>query len=380
MVDSTRDGMRINLKRTVDYSYNIVIGSALFPRLAADLKKMNLGARYALITDSNVAPLHAGRLEKELEGQNLPYRRFVFESGEQSKNLDTCRILYSEIAKAKFGRDSVIIAEGGGVVGDVAGFIAATFLRGVPVIQVPTTTVSQADSSVGGKTGVDIPEGKNLVGAFYHPKLVYIDVDTLKTLRKQRKDEYVSGLAESIKHGIIYNQGYLKWLLENSSLILSGDTECLIYLAKRNCLIKGCVVEKDPEEKGLRSILNYGHTLGHSLEKLSSYTMKHGDGVSVGMSAAVRIAAALNVFKGDVQMQDDVLRKFGLPTKIQGEILSRFSLDDIINATRTDKKAAGGKVRYALPRYYGVMDDFDGKYKTPVDDETVRAALIAISN
>ncbi len=370
--------MRINLIRTVDDSYDIIFGSKMFPRIAAETKQMNLGVKHAILTDSNVAPLYAGTFEKAFENEGLACQTFVSPAGEEYKSLDECKRLYNELAEAKFGRDSVIYALGGGVVGDRAGFIAATFLRGVPVIQIPTTTVSQADSSVGGKTGVDIPEGKNLVGAFYHPKRVYIDVDTLKTLKA---GHYISGLAESIKHGIICDEGYLNWLSDHSSLILAGNTECLIQIANANCMIKGCVVEQDPEEKiGRRSILNYGHTIGHALEKLSEYTMKHGDAVSIGMSAAVRIAAALNVFSGDIQMQDEILRKFGLPTKIPEEILSRFSLDDIINATLTDKKAAGGKVRYALPKRYGAMNEFDGKYKIPVDYATVRAALIAISN
>ena len=377
MVNITPDGMRINLVRTVDDSYDLVIGSRLFPRIAAEMKNMNLGVKHAILTDSNVASMYAGTLEKAFENEGLACQTFVSPAGEEYKNLDECKRLYHELAEAKFGRDSVIYALGGGVVGDRAGFISATFLRGVPAVQIPTTTISQADSSVGGKTGVDIPAGKNLVGAFYQPKRVYIDVDTLKTLKA---DHYVSGLAESIKHGNIEDVEYLLWLSDHASLILAGDTDCLMHMAKTNCRIKGEVVEQDPDEKGLRSILNYGHTLGHALEKLSGYKMMHGDGVSIGMSAAVRIASALSVFSGEIHAQDEILRKFGLQTKIPDEILSRFSLDDIINATLTDKKAAGGKVRYALPKRYGAMNEFDGKYKIPVDYATVRAALIAISN
>jgi 3-dehydroquinate synthase len=369
--------MRINLIRTVDDSYDIIFGSKMFPRIAAETKQMNLGVKHAILTDSNVAPLYAGTLEKAFENEGLACQTFVSPAGEEYKSLDECARLYNQLAEAKFGRDSVIYALGGGVVGDRAGFIAATFLRGVPVVQIPTTTISQADSSVGGKTGVDIHAGKNLVGAFYQPKRVYIDVDTPKTLKACH---YISGLAESIKQGIVNDVAYLLWLSVQATSILAGDTDCLMHMAKTNCRIKGEVVELDTDEKGLRSILNYGHTIGHALEKLSGYKMMHGEGVSVGMSAAVRIAAALNVFSGDIQMQDEILRKFGLPTKIPEEILSRFSLDDIINATLTDKKAAGGKVRYALPKRYGAMNEFDGKYKIPVDYATVRAALIAISN
>jgi 3-dehydroquinate synthase len=376
VVNITPDGMRINLARTVDNSYDIVFGSKMFPRIAAEMKQMNLGVKHAILTDSNVASIYAGDLEKAFEKEGLACQTFVSPAGEEYKSLDECARLYNELAEAKFGRDSVIYALGGGVVGDRAGFIAATFLRGVPLVMIPTTTISQADSSVGGKTGVDIPAGKNLVGAFYQPKRDYIDVDTLKTLKA---GHYISGLAESIKHGNIKDVGYLLWLSDHVNLILAGDTDCLMHMAKTNCRIKGEVVEQDTEEKGLRSILNYGHTLGHALEKLSGYKMMHGDGVSIGMSAAVRIASALNVFSGEIHAQDAILRKFGLQTKIPDEILSRFSLDDIINATRTDKKAAGGKVRYTLPRIYGTMNEFDGKYKTPVDDEIVRAALTAIS-
>ncbi len=366
MVTEIDGGLRINLERKIDESYGIIIGSNLFPRIAQDLKQLRLGSKHAIVTDSNVRDLYADPLLKELRQAGLECTLFSFQAGEESKKREVSDEVIDRMHSEQYGRDTCVIALGGGVVGDLAGYVAATYNRGVPVVQIPTTTISQADSSVGGKVGVDTPHGKNLVGAFKQPKAVYIDVDTLKTLPKEH---FVSGLAESIKHGIIYDAEYFNWLDENAKAILAKDPECLVHLAFMNCKIKGSVVEKDPNEKGLRRILNYGHTIGHALEKVSNYTLMHGNAVAIGMMVAGRIAVDKGLLDSkELERQRKLLEVFTLPVIIPDTYGAEDNAEDIIAATHSDKKAAGGKVRYCLPSRIGAMHEFDGAYATPVSD------------
>lgn len=365
-----QDVGRIQLQRQVDDSYDIVVGWRLFDRIATDLREMNLGSKYAIITDSNVYRYWAAELDACLSGAGLETKIFQFPAGEQSKTPATCIDIMGEMSKARFGRDSVVLALGGGVVGDMAGFIAAIFKRGVPYVQIPTTLLAQADSSIGGKTAVDTEQGKNLVGAFKQPKVVYIDVHPLSTLPVK---ELRNGLAETIKHGIIQDEAFFEFIKDSLEGILRRDIEVLKYLAKKNCFIKGTVVEQDPNENGLRRILNYGHTIGHALEKLSDYRLSHGEAVSIGMMVAGRIALALgNDFP--LARQEQLLLRAGLPTKILPSIAG-FSDEDIVRATLTDKKAKDGRARYVLPVAIGRMREFGGEYAIPVKGEVVMQAL-----
>ncbi|MBI3037348.1 3-dehydroquinate synthase [Candidatus Woesearchaeota archaeon] len=374
MVIAVGNTLRIGLESIVDDSYDIVFGENLFPQIAEDLAKVRLGSKYAIITDSNVNRLYGAALKSALESAGLQADIFPFEAGEQSKNAVVFLGLMKSMRELDYGRDSAIIALGGGVVGDMAGLIAAIYLRGIPYIQVPTTTLAQADSSIGGKTAVDTEDAKNSIGAFKQPARVYIDVATLVSLKELDNRGYVSGFAEAVKHGIIRDPVFFAYLQKNAKLVLECDPETMLYVAKQNCRIKGTVVEQDPKEKGLRQILNYGHTIGHAVETLSGYRRLHGDCVSMGMMVSGNISAKLEgLSEQELEQQKELLQLLGLPIWIPPEI----SNESIIQVTLKDKKARGGAARYALLKHLGEMHDFAGKYTTPVDNAIVIAALNA---
>jgi 3-dehydroquinate synthase len=370
--------MRILLKREVDESYDLVFGHNLFSQISSDLKKKPIGEKYAIITDSNVRQLYSHSLEERLSCNGLTASTFSFVAGEQNKTIENAMKIIGEMSKLKYGRDIAILALGGGVVGDLAGFIAAIFNRGVPYIQIPTTLLAQADSSVGGKTAVDTEYGKNLVGAFKQPERVYIDIATLITLSDR---DYSSGLAETIKHGIIRDAKFFNYLSDNQDLMMKRNPEFLLNLAKNNCRIKGEIVELDPHEIGLRRILNYGHTAGHAIEKLSlnNYEQKenlnylsHGGAVAIGMMIAGRIAKTLGYFsEEELEKQKHLLLAAGLPIKIPSEISNEL----IIEATSRDKKAKNGQARYTLPVALGKMHEFGGVYAAYVDNKIVLDAI-----
>ena len=378
MVELDGNTMRVYLKREIDDSYDLVFGTGLFPQIAKDLKKSPIGSRYAIITDSNVGPLHAGSLEEALRREGIPVHTFSFEAGESHKTIDSCMEMMGKMSRMNYGRDSAILALGGGVVGDIAGFMAAIFNRGVPYIQIPTTVLAQADSSIGGKTAVDTDYGKNLVGAFKQPVRVYIDVETLRTLPDR---EYRSGLAETVKHGIIRDESFFRYLQENSGLILEQSADSSLYIARNNCRIKRDVVEVDPDEMGLRKILNYGHTTGHAIEKLSVDSFEsgksttyllHGEAVAIGMMVAGRIAIALGYFsQSDLRQQEQLLKTFGLPVVVPNEMPN----ESIIEVTLRDKKVRDGKAQYVLPVSIGKMNEFGGAYTTYVSNDVAMEAL-----
>jgi 3-dehydroquinate synthase len=370
--------MRVTLKRVIDDSYTIVFGEKLFPRIASDLKEHPLGERYAIITDSNVKGLYAGQLKTALRKEGLDAKIFSFKAGEENKTEKSCMKIIGRMSKVKYGRDSAILALGGGVVGDMAGFIAAIFNRGVPYIQIPTTLLAQADSSVGGKTAVDTEYGKNLVGRIEQPKGVYIDIATLATLSDR---DYSSGLAETIKHGIIQDAEFFDYLFNNTDLMMSRSPDFLLNIAKNNCRIKRRVVQIDPDEKGLRRILNLGHTPGHAIEKLSLDNYKkgksaeylsHGAAIAIGMVVVGRISNHLGYFPSEaLTKQNMLLTAAGLPTTIPYEM----SNEDIIEITTRDKKAKNGQARYVLPIEIGRMHKFKGVYATHVDNKIVLDVL-----
>jgi 3-dehydroquinate synthase len=264
--------------------------------------------------------------------------------------------------KHKVGRDGAVIALGGGVVGDVAGYVSATYNRGIPYIQVPTTLVACVDSAVGGKTGVDTPHGKNLIGAFHQPWRVYIDVNTLKTLPE---NEIRGGLAEVIKYGVIKDEKFFGFLEKNIKRVFSFNTGALIHIVKRSCEIKGEVVELDEKESNLRKILNFGHTIGHAIENLSGYKISHGEAISMGMVAEGKIAVELGLWqKDELERLISLLKRAGLPVNLP----TTLDLKQMMDTMKLDKKARGGKIEMVLPRRIGEMAKINGSYGIKIEE------------
>ena len=361
--------VRINLKKTEDRSYEILIGEEVFERIPFDLGEERLAHSYVIITDSSVSLLYGRKLLEKFKTAGLNTHLISFPAGEEHKSRETKSKIEDEMSKLKIGRDSAAIALGGGVVGDVAGFVAATYNRGIPYIQVPTTLVASVDSSIGGKTGVDTQFGKNLIGAFYQPWRVYIDVKTLRTLPEK---EIRRGLAEIIKYGVIKDEEFFEFLEENVERVFSFATDALIHIIKRSCEIKGNVVELDEKESNLRKILNFGHTIGHAIENLYNYKISHGEAISMGMVAEGKIAVELGFWKREeVERLISLFSRVGLPTKLTATL----DLDRMVNTMKLDKKARGGDIEMALPRKIGEMAEIDRSYGIKVEEKLIRRIL-----
>ncbi len=361
--------LRINLVRTIDESYDLVLDTD-FPEIAADLKKRDFTRKFGIVTDTKVGPLYAGELQAALKSEGLEAEVFAFEEGEPNKTWDTTGRILNKMVKAKYGRDSGIIALGGGVVGDVGGFAASVTRRGVPCVQIPTSTTALADSAIGGKTGVDLEEGKNLAGRIVQPVIVYFVFRTLDTLDDRN---YRSGLAETVKHGVIQSKELFEYMEKNAHLILGRNRDALTYITEMNCMVKGTVVEIDPDEEGLRRILNYGHTVGHAVETLSSYKLTHGEAVAIGTVPAGRLAIMLGTgfTEDDLERNIALFEKLGFSTKIPGYIPTA----DIVKKTGMDKKAKDGKARYCMASGPGSMCEFGGAYATHVEPEMAAEAI-----
>ncbi len=298
--------------------------------------------------------------------------RLTFPAGEGSKNRDTWARLSDELLSQGFGRDTGIIALGGGVVGDLAGFVAATFLRGVPFAQVPTTLLAMLDASVGGKVGVDTVHGKNLIGAFFPPAIVVADPLTLLSLPDRI---FRAGLAEAVKHGVIADAEYFRWIETNARKILARDLSLLTHLVTRSVEIKAQVVSDDEREGGVRAILNAGHTIGHGLEHQSNYLLPHGEAVALGLIAETRIAERMGLtLTGTADRVVALLRALGLPTR-SGPI----AVSEVLGAMRHDKKNRDGTVRMALPIRLGAMHDDGGDWTVPVTDDLLAGALDSLT-
>ncbi|MDD5604080.1 MAG: 3-dehydroquinate synthase [Eubacteriales bacterium] len=339
-----------------------------FSELPGRLAAYRKPRKVAVITDNNVDGLYAGDLAELLINSGFSVSRHVLPAGENYKNLKTIENIYMFLVQNRFARDSAIISLGGGVTGDMAGFAASTYMRGIGYIQVPTTLLAQADSSVGGKTGVDFMGSKNVIGSFYQPDFVYMNVNTLKTLPDR---EIKAGLAEVIKHGMIADRTFFDYININMESILCRDTETLIHLAYRNCGIKGGVVEKDEKEKGLREILNLGHTIGHALESAGKYTMLHGECVSVGIAGAFRLALSLGLTdKGEEDNARRILIRAGLPLTYE-----KLDPEDIYNAMLHDKKIKGEKITFVLPEKIGKVTRVESE-----DKELIMKVLKELKN
>jgi 3-dehydroquinate synthase len=361
--------LKVKIPAAEERSYRIEIGTDLLAALWTRIEAEFPACQPFVITDQSL--VEAGHLDTLLAGHQAPC--YVIDPpGEASKHIQTAVSIIEAMEKAYLGRDSLVLALGGGTVGDIAGFAAATFKRGVPVIQIPTTTLAQADSAVGGKTGVDSSLSKNAFGAFWHPAAVYVDVASLQTLDAR---EYRAGLVESVKHAVIADADYFELLERNLDRILAREPAIMAEIALKNCSIKGRVVEEDPLEKNLRRTLNYGHTIGHAVESASQYQILHGEAVAIGMMGAGRIEQALNL--GDdrrLARIQALFEKLEVPTRIPRTIRK----SQVIDLIKRDKKAVHRWPKFVLTECIGRVHQDDGQWAVDVDPALVERILDAL--
>lgn len=333
-----------------DRSYDIRVESGALRLVGETARRACPSASAVVVTNPRIGELYADPVMDSLDAAGIRARLVCVPAGEKYKNIATANRLYKEFVSARLDRGSLVVALGGGVIGDLSGFAAATYLRGVAFLQVPTTLLAQVDSSVGGKTGINLPAGKNLVGAFHQPCGVLIDPAVLRTLPRR---EVRAGLAEVIKHGIISDQQFFEYLLANMTRILALDTEVVTHAISRCCEIKAAVVTQDEKESGLREILNFGHTLGHGIENAAGYgRYRHGEALAIGMIGEAFIAEKMGVAKaGTAAAIQQSLMSAGLPTVIAPGVV----LDGILTAMALDKKARKGKLKFVLPTRIGAV-------------------------
>ena len=330
-------------------SYAIKIAPDLLGQLGGECARLKLGTRCVIITDTNVGKYFAKTVFNSLARAGFFPALIIVPAGETAKSLKFVQSCHDQLAAQRLERKSFIVALGGGVVGDLAGFVAATYLRGIPFVQVPTTLLAQVDSSVGGKTGVNLRAGKNLVGAFYQPRLVLCDLETLKTLPDR---EFRAGLAEAIKYGIIFDAKLFAQLERDLPEILKRDSKTLSKIIARCCEIKAKVVGQDETESGLRAILNFGHTIGHAIENSSGYgKFLHGEAISIGQVAAAKLSRKiLGLPQRDVERIENLFQSAGLPTEIK---LNSAQRKKIFAAMSLDKKVSGGEIKFVLAKKIG---------------------------
>ncbi len=337
--------MMKNLKITVNYegqpAYDILL-EPNFIELTQAVKDLGMeGRKFMILTDSNVGNIYLEGVTRQLLPVAKSIHSFTFPAGEKSKTLDTVELCYEQLIQAGLDRNDVLVALGGGVVGDLTGFVAATYLRGIRFIQVPTSLLAMVDSSIGGKTGVDFQAYKNMVGAFYQPKLVYMNISTLLSLPEA---EYFSGMGEIIKHGLIKDAAFYQWIKDSTIKICTRRYETLRDLISRSCEIKRAVVEQDPKELGERALLNFGHTIGHAVEKLKNFSLLHGECVCIGMAAA----SYISMKRGYIREEDykdilAIIQRFRQPVSTNG-----ISAEDIYEVTKLDKKMDSDHVKFIL--------------------------------
>lgn len=363
----------VELKKIVDDSYDIEVGYELQDTLIADLKKGLAGKihKFAVITDSIVEKLYGRDILECIIEAGYDADIFVFEEGEKSKTRHTKEMIEDAMLEKGYRRDCCVIAIGGGVVTDLAGFIAGTYGRGVPFINYATTLLAAADASVGGKTAVDTPLATNLIGLFNQPQKVYIDIATWETLPKR---QIISGLAETIKHACMADKEFFVYLEDNMDKILTMDKFACEHISEVNCRIKYEVVMKDEREAGLREILNLGHTVGRAIETVSDYKLLHGEAVAIGMTAQVNLANKLGyVNEEDRRRVISLLEKAGLPVSIP-EYIDR---DELVKKLYTDKKVRDGKLRFVLQNGIGDVVEFSqGVYATPIEESVARDIIM----
>jgi shikimate kinase/3-dehydroquinate synthase len=356
-----KNSIRVEL---AERSYEIHMGKGTLPQIGEALLRLKLGKRIAIVSNPTVFPLYGPLVFDSLKSAGFEPYTITIPDGEEYKNLDSANLIYTELLKEKFERGSSLLALGGGVIGDITGFAASTYMRGIRFIQVPTTLLAQVDSSVGGKTGVNHPLGKNMIGAFWQPSLVWIDIETLKTLPKK---EFIAGMAEVIKYGVIKDEELFSFLEAERDAVLSQEPEKIIHLIRKSCEIKAEVVSLDEREAGLRAILNYGHTIGHAIETLTHYTKYlHGEAVAIGMHVEAKLAQKKNLLQGkETERIRNLISSYGLPTDMPQD----FTLEEVFTAMQVDKKVAEGRVRVVLPEKIGSVrvekverKDFEGLF------------------
>lgn len=356
-------GERLEIAVKNGSNYDILFEQS-FDALKEELERLELVNKKAcIVTDNIVEPLYAQAVKDILESAGNTVTIFTFKNGEESKNLNTIQDLYEQLIMDKLDRKSFLVALGGGVVGDMTGFAAATYLRGIDFIQIPTTLLSMVDSSVGGKTGVDFRQYKNMVGAFNMPKLVYMNLSTLTTLEER---QFYSGFAEAMKSALIKDAHFYEWQIENMYEICDREPVVLSELVARSCGIKKFIVEKDPYEKGDRALLNLGHTIGHAIEKYKNFHMLHGECVALGCIAATYISWKRQMLSMEEYYEiRDMFVPFNLPISIED-----MDIEEVLSYTKSDKKMENNQIKFVLLKKIGkaVVDN------TVTDDE-IRAAL-----
>jgi 3-dehydroquinate synthase len=350
-------------------TYRVTISPDALHGVGDVVRSVARAHRYAIVTDTNVGPIYAPRVRDSLDASAATV--FTIPAGEAHKTRDTWASLTNELLAAGFGRDTTVIALGGGVVGDLAGFVAATFMRGVSYVQVPTSLLAMIDASVGGKTGVDTAAGKNLVGAFHQPAAVIADTSVLATLPREHLR---AGLAEAIKHGVIADAAYFESVSRFASTLSAATVtgSDMLDLVTRSVEIKAGVVRRDERENGVRKTLNFGHTIGHAVELCSNYTLLHGDAVAIGMIYESMLAERLGVAeRGTESAVRRAVRAAGLPESRPESIPAR----DVVSAARGDKKARAGQAEYALPVRIGAMAGVETGWSVAVSEAAVLGVL-----
>lgn len=359
--------VRVNLFKKTDLSYDIEIHESA--NMAELICSDNFGLKYCIITDSNLEKSLGKKLLDQFKKQGANAELVSFPSGEKNKNLKTVAGILEKMHEFGFDRRDCVVALGGGITGDIAGFVASIYMRGINFVQIPTTLLAMADSSIGGKTGVDLKSAKNYAGTFHQPKKVYISLDYLDSLPKK---EISNGLSEVVKHAILSDKEFFSFLEQNADKLLARDRKTISFVVKKNCQVKAAVVEKDEKESNYRRIVNFGHTIGHALEVLGHYEKySHGEAISIGMIVESEISEQLGLLKKeDVERIRALFKKLDLPIKVSG-----FGTERIIAETKKDKKAVSGKVYYSIPARLGKMYSVQDDYGILVDEKIVKIAL-----
>ena len=336
----------MDVKKDGQFCYHIYLEPD-FAKLPEAVEPLNIKERkLCIVADSTTAELYGAELKEILKETCTYVSMFVFPAGEVNKTLNTVRDLYEHLILEKFDRKDMLVALGGGVVGDLTGFAAATYLRGIGFIQIPTTLLSQVDSSIGGKTGVDFDAYKNMVGAFHMPRLVYMNLNVLKTLPDR---QFACGMGEIIKHGLIQDSDYLEKLSKYQREIREKNYAALLWMVAGSCKVKRHVVEEDPTEQGIRAWLNFGHTIGHSVEKLKDFTLCHGECVAIGCAAAAWMSWKRGLIsEKEKEAAEQLLLDYQLPVRVKG-----LKPEDIVKTTKLDKKMDAGKVKFVLLKKIG---------------------------
>ena len=352
-----------------DNPYDILIGPGVLSDVVEDIHSFGPVSRYVIVTDSNVADLLGYDLAAMFRDRDLPASICSFPAGEESKNMSTITDLARQMVREGADRQSLVVALGGGVSGDMAAFLASIYMRGISFVQVPTTLLAQVDSSVGGKTGVDLPEGKNLLGTFYQPLRVYADIGVLATLPA---GEYRNGLAEVVKYGMIRDAAFFDYLEDHAVDIINLEPSAVAHIVDVSCRIKADVVAQDEREGGLRRILNFGHTIGHAIEAAAGYRLPHGEAVGLGMVAISDISVSRGLMeRGEYERLCSLLKRFGLPVKLEMEL----DPGEILERMKSDKKSRKGSISFVLGKGIG-----DTLITEDVSVSEVEKAVTALSS